>query len=47
MLVTRSCRGLAPRAAAAAPPTLAAYAHAVRRQTRWNDNDAFGHVNNV
>jgi len=25
----------------------ASYPHAISIQTRWNDNDVYGHVNNV
>mmetsp|Transcript_8128 Transcript_8128/g.13469 ORF Transcript_8128/g.13469 Transcript_8128/m.13469 type:complete len:198 (-) Transcript_8128:70-663(-) len=35
------------RAAAAAAATRELYKHFERRQTRWNDNDAFGHLNNA
>lgn len=30
-----------------APPRRADYVHFLRIQTRWNDNDVYGHVNNV
>lgn len=30
-----------------APPTHADYVHFAPIQTRWNDNDVYGHVNNV
>lgn len=30
-----------------APPTRADYPHALRIETRWMDNDVYGHVNNV
>jgi acyl-CoA thioester hydrolase len=29
------------------PDTRAAFAHFRRMDTRWNDNDAYGHINNV
>jgi len=29
------------------PSALAAYPHTVRIPTRWSDNDAYGHLNNV
>ncbi len=28
-------------------PTLAEFIHRAPVQTRWSDNDAYGHVNNV
>ena len=28
-------------------PSIDAFKHFERRQTRWNDNDGFGHVNNA
>ena len=30
-----------------APPARAEYVHFARIQTRWSDNDVYGHVNNV
>ena len=57
LLACRPRLGHACRAIAAVPTrwastgadgkTRAAYAHFERIQTRWNDMDAFGHVNNI
>ena len=50
----RVVSGLGPRLASTALraadtplPTLDAFKHFERRQTRWNDCDGFGHVNNA
>ena len=42
-LASLQARGVA----SAAAPTRAAYPYIARLQTRWQDNDCFGHVNNA